>query len=126
VTVANFNDNNASAPVDDFTSSEGGSVKIDWGDGQSDSGVVPVAAGSGHFTVKGNHTYYSAGVWSALVTIKDGGGSKTTVSSPVTIGGVEGANQQLTLFLPYVQGGYSSAQINWGDGSSSTTGTIMP
>jgi hypothetical protein len=74
--VATFSDDNAGAPLSDFTAT------IDWGDGLIDVGTV---SGTGPFTVTGSHTYAVAGSYAISVAIMDIGGSILTISGTATI-----------------------------------------
>jgi hypothetical protein len=60
--VATFTDDNPSAVPSDFTAT------IDWGDATTTAGTI---AGSGIFTVTGQHTYADEGSFTATVTVSD-------------------------------------------------------
>jgi hypothetical protein len=74
-TVATFSDAYLGAPVGDFTAT------IDWGDGQTSSGVVQAAGTPGNFVVSGAHLYLSEGRFNITVSIVDQGGSQASAAS---------------------------------------------
>jgi hypothetical protein len=108
---------------------------IYWGDGWVSSGTVS-PSGLG-FSVTGSHTYAQAGPEWVTVTIRDDGGSSTSVSYSVTVSpgtlsatwaqpsfteGLTGT-QVLATFTDSdgnVSPGVYSATIVWGDGGAST------
>ncbi|HVX64855.1 MAG TPA: TIGR03118 family protein [Pirellulales bacterium] len=132
--VGSFTDGNPGAAVSNFTAT------IDWGDGATTSGTVVATAGG--FNVVGSHSFGEEGMSQAVqITIHDVGGSSTTIASTadvadapisitaVAVHGLEAAtlaNIAVATFTdpggPDPLGDYS-AEINWGDGSSSA-GTI--
>lgn len=133
-TLATVTDVNTAAVAGDF------SATIDWGGGVTTAGVV--TGGNGHFTVSGSHAYSNEGSESASVAISDdspGTASSTaTVSIQVagapplvTVTGITGreqtalAGQVATFTEPGSSVGADSftANIDWGDGTSSG-GTI--
>ena len=135
VTLVNFVDSNAAAVAGQFTAA------ITWGDGTTGTGTV-AASGAG-FIVTGTHTYNYAnpnqpGV---SVVITDGlTGLKYTVDPTVAVAPVSitiqpknfavtpgaafsGAVATFTDANPLTNPSFYTAQINWGDGTT-TTGTI--
>ena len=112
---------------------------IAWGDGSSTQGTVD--GQDGNFTVSGNHTYLSAGIYTLSVTVTGPDGT------PVTASGVEniatGAVTQVSGFQIGVSVGQSgevvgefgygnplapasafTAWIDPGDGSGPVVGTV--
>jgi FG-GAP-like repeat len=135
-TVATFADNTQSAPASNYTAS------IDWGDGTTTTGVVSGATG-GPFTVTSAvaHTYADEGNFTEVVTI-------TGTPNPITLSGsvlvfdtdslsasgttvtgspnVALSNVTVATFSDSntaTPAGEFSANIDWGDGSTST-GTV--
>jgi microcystin-dependent protein len=76
-TVATFSDANPNGTVADFTAT------IDWGDGTTSGGVI--AENGGGFAVTGSHAYAVSGVYTAVVTIADEGGSTAKVTDTADI-----------------------------------------
>ena len=142
--VATFTDPGGAEAVGDY------SATINWGDGSAPtSGAISVISGT--FTVKGDHTYAEessldhagfADGYHVLVTISHEASSNTvvtskaTVSDPSVVGGAvnfsttEGlafTGQAVATFTdpggPEALGEYS-AMIDWGDGSTPTSGSI--
>jgi hypothetical protein len=131
--VARFSDADPNGALSDFTAT------IDWGDGQTSSGIIAAAAGGG-FQVSGGHTYVEDGNYQVSVTIADVGGASLTTTglagvgdAPLTAQGTNisateglafsGAVATFTDANPNGPLGDFSATINWGDGSSSA-GTV--
>jgi len=133
-----FSDANTAASSSDFTVSA-----VDWGDGSSDTTGLIVSGSGGSYSVDGTHLYAEEGSYNFSITVSDVGGETatitgtTTVSDPavVAVGGftlsaVEGStsgSQSLATFTD--PGGAEaladySADIDWGDGSSATSGSI--
>jgi hypothetical protein len=132
--VANFTSNFAANLGADFTAS------INWGDGNTTSGVV--AGTNGAFSVSGAHTYTEEGTFNVTVTIQDdGAGTATTTAnstmivaetdltvSAQAISTIEGQafNGQVATFTDTGSidpAGSFSASIDWGDGQTSQ-GTV--
>jgi hypothetical protein len=131
-TVATFTDDNASAPVGDYTAT------IDWGDGVTSPGVVTVDA-AGRFAVGGSHTYADEGEYATTTTVVDDGGSRVTVSglaqvadAQLAANGIDGystnpVDRTLATFTDANPGGTTAdftATIDWGDGSTPSAGTV--
>ncbi len=122
---------------------------IDWGDGSATSpGEVH---GGGHFfhtsdgqptyVISGNHTYAQAGDEKVTITVTDKNGriatttttvhvqSETITATSATISattGLDGDYQVATgTDAPIVRGNHLSATIDWGDGSTPTTGRVL-
>src|SRR4029077_18954643 len=145
--VTNFTDANPTAPLTDFTTGTGG-ASINWGDGTSaTSGTVTQPGGSGTaFIVSGSHTYAEEGSYTVTISITDKGGSTKSTTATATVadaaltatGTAVGATEgnsfsgQVTNFtdanptapLTDFTTGTGGASINWGDGTSATTGTV--
>jgi hypothetical protein len=130
--VASFTDSRATTAAD-FAAS------IQWGDGQTSSGLIS-ANGSGGFAVTGSHLYPLAGSYITKVTVRaTAGGSGTSsgaaevADAPLTARGLNLASSsksfsgQVATFTdanPYSAASEFTAVIRWGDGSSSA-GTIQ-
>jgi len=141
--VAAFEDANPFATVSDFTAT------INWGDGHIGAGTVivnpnPDPICPADFLVTGCNTYSEAGAYQVTVTIVDEDGSITSTTQFITVqdaplysqgnDGLQFENGQwesgLTiatfqdanpLAWPHIDD--YSVTINWGDGSSSSTGS---
>jgi hypothetical protein len=131
--LAHFTDANDLATATDFTAT------LNWGDGTTTVGAVSDSIDGG-FDIIGSHTYRHAGDKTITVTINGlGGGSvSTTLTAPVanaamassgkTTGATEGVSATLTLASftdanSFATAGDFTADIDWGDGSTSA-GTI--
>ena len=78
-TVATFNDSgNASNLPEDFMAT------IDWGDGATTAGSV-TRAGSGPFTVYGQHTYADEGAFNVTVTLSDAAPGTASATATATV-----------------------------------------
>jgi len=127
-----------SGVVGNFTSlGYGFTPAIDWGDGTSSAGSY-TSSGNGLYVVSGSHTYSEEGSYTVLLSVTDslgGSGSATasaSVSDPAilatggfTVNAIEGMDsgvQTIATFTdpggPEATGDYS-ANIDWGDGSTS-------
>jgi hypothetical protein len=134
--VATFTDTDASATVDNFTTS------IVWGDGTTSAGTVQ-ATDTG-FQVTGSHTYADEGSPNAVVTINDIDGSSGMATSAAqvadndaltatgySLSGLEwlGVNGIVATFTdvtyPTNSPGDFTANINWGDNNSSPGSITM-
>ena len=134
VNVATFTDADLGAAASDY------SAQISWGDGDTSAGSVTGSAGS--FSVAGSHTYKKYGSYTVLVTITDldntsdtatvtptatiadaaiTASGKGTIASPAAFSGVVAS---FTDANPFGDASEFSASIDWGDGSSATSGTI--
>jgi hypothetical protein len=137
VEVGTFTDSNPVAPVSDFTAS------INWGDGTStETGTVSQPGGVGTaFVVTGSHTYVTTGTFTPNVDVSGDGGSLTildtvNVADPLTAGpsftidtteGVSTGTVEVGTFTdsnPTAPVSDFTASINWGDGTSTATGTV--
>jgi uncharacterized repeat protein (TIGR01451 family) len=139
VAVATFTDPSGVQPVGTYT------AIIDWGDGSpTDVGVISLSGST--YTVRGTHTWTSAGTYNMTVTISKPGAPDAIVNpvatvtdtpplqavnaTPVNVNAVAtvpATNVPVATFTdpggPDVVGNYT-ATIDWGDGSGTTTGTI--
>jgi hypothetical protein len=133
VTVATFTDTDPDWQASDFVAT------ITWGDGTSDSGTIDGADGS--FTVTGSHVYAHPGTYAPQIsvtnyvsTVTDTGyatvsAAGLTISGGVVEGTVAGTSvsgtwASFTDSNPNDDASSYTAVINWGDGSSTTTGTV--
>lgn len=133
-TVATFTDGDAVTPASDYTAT------IEWGDGHTDTGTI--TGGSGSFTVSGSHTYASVGSFPVTVSVQETDfrappsqdqGTATTSDAPLSADGkgsltissqaFSGVVATFTDGNPSATAGSFTAQITWGDGTSSQ-GTI--
>ena len=137
-TVATFTDPAGAESLKNY------SADIDWGDGASaTSGVIAVNAVTHVFTVSGLHAYTDEGTFAMHVTLHHGTANDVTVASTATVSdpsviGVGGFTYKATEGgAPLSQtvatftdpaGAESlknySADVNWGDGTSTTSGVI--
>lgn len=109
---------------------------INWGNGFNSAGTI-VDLGGGRYGITGSHLYASAGQDSVGVTISGPGGIESSAISTISVtdaplAGVAHdfsatASAPLTTILanfsdtnPYSLPGDFSAQVSWGDGTSST------
>jgi RHS repeat-associated protein len=126
VKVAGFSDANTLAPASDFTAT------ITWGDNTGNFAGQVVANGGGSFGVWAGHTYTAAGTYTITTTVRDIGGSTTTVTSTIT---VTAASMSFTATEGVSFSGVvasftgnpanaTSATITWGDGTANSAGTI--
>jgi hypothetical protein len=135
--VAAFTDTYTGNTANDFTAS------IDWGDGTTTPGSV--TGGNGSFTVNGMHTYMTAGSFTITTNLnEDGDGTASAsitntvdvanhavvVAGGFTVSAVEGtaADNQTVATFTDPAGAESvsaySADIDWGDGTTTSSGTI--
>jgi hypothetical protein len=134
--VATFSDANTGLPLADYSAS------VDWGDGNTSPGVVS-ANGTIGFYVTATDVWATPGTLPVSVTITDPSGANIIVGGYATVGGVVAngdtvaANQaqsitgvQVATFtdsdpdVSYSASNYT-AEIDWGDGSPDSTGTIV-
>ncbi|MGH7137112.1 MAG: DUF4214 domain-containing protein, partial [Pirellulales bacterium] len=119
---------------------------IDWGDGSSFTAGSVTTSGDGTFTVVGSHTYATPGAFTPDVIVYEStaGGTSSpaaaiaaaaNIASPVvltaaTITGTEYATSAYTVatFTDSSQPGLTAddftATIDWGDGTTATTGNV--
>ncbi|MGI0088280.1 MAG: beta strand repeat-containing protein [Nitrosotalea sp.] len=133
--VTHFTDANPTAVASDFTAT------INWGDGSSPTSGVIASNPSGGFDVSGSHTYSSSGSETLSITIHDAGGSSATATATATVVGApliatatNISSEEGNLFTgmlahftdadPGVVASDYAVTINWGDGSSPTSGVI--
>jgi hypothetical protein len=139
--VATLSDTNFKASPADFNSPPG-SVQINWGDGQTGSGLVVGPIFPGVFEVDATHTYTTAGTFQTQITATDQSGADAIANAVAT---VNSAAPQLTIVANTIAGtagqpltapvatfldpnpadtaGDFQALITWGDGNTSI-GTI--
>ena len=117
VTVATFTDAYPDGLPTNYT------AVINWGDGSAPT-TGTVMGDNGTFSVSGNHTYATPGVYPTTVAVGDWGGvaviTGTAVVSPTpvyTVATFTDANLGDTA-------SQFSATIVWGDGSQPTAGTV--
>jgi hypothetical protein len=130
-----FTDANPLATAADFTAS------CDWGDGSSPSSGTVTGSGSGPYSVDcGGHTYAEEGSFTVTVNVTDDGGQTTSASNSVTVADAplsstcaaaavtpQAFSGDTATFTDADANGIGTdytATINWGDGSSPTSGTI--
>jgi uncharacterized protein (TIGR03118 family) len=141
--VADFIDTGGADPLTNY------SATIDWGDGSSSTGTVnslPTPADAvttgGFFSVSGSHTYAATGDYTFTVAISDTDGANATVTGtahiahapllavgvPVVVNSGLSVNGAIVAAFADGDGGDPlanySATIDWGDGSSSSAGTV--
>jgi hypothetical protein len=136
-TVATFTDPGGFEPQASYT------AEIDWGDGSSSAGDIALPGAGQAATVTGQHTYAEEGSYSLHIKLHHEGAPEATATSAAVVtdaalaasGGftysaTEGATattQTVAIFTdpagPEALADYS-AQIDWGDGTSATPGSI--
>ncbi|HWB09164.1 MAG TPA: TIGR03118 family protein [Pirellulales bacterium] len=134
--VASFEDANLFSSASDFTAT------INWGDGTSTTAGTVTMVAAGSFLVSGGHTYAEeVNNLPVTVIVTDLGGSQATARStaevadaplsatPVTISATEGTQFAGTV-ATFTDGNPSAttadftATLDWGDGTTATTGTV--
>lgn len=134
-TLATFTDANTTNSAGDFSAS------IDWGDGATSGGVV--SGGAGSFTVSGSHVYADEGSHTARIVLSDDspGTATATATTPVTIADATLTASGITIHPTEVAtfsgvvatftdansaapGSDFTAQIDWGDGTT-TAGSVV-
>jgi len=148
VRLGSFVDGNPVSTLADFT------AMVAWGDGTTSAGTITQPGGVGTpYLVSGSHTYAEEGTYAYIVTVDDDGGQSTTFSGSAviadadliaagtqpTVSTTEAAIYPLPEFaLPVFSGPVGvfsdlnpaapasdfTATIDWGDGTTSTAGTI--
>jgi probable HAF family extracellular repeat protein len=78
--VGGFVDESSFGMPADFTAT------VDWGDGSATSSGTVAANGKGGFDVIGTHTYAAKGFYTITISVRDVGGSTTTVNSTANAG----------------------------------------
>lgn len=137
--IASFTDGSSLASTSDFTAT------INWGDGTTQStGTVGQPGGAGNpYVVQGTHTYTTAGDYTISVTVTDNSLSLNTAtatgSADVTdeLSAAQATIPTQTAGTPFngtvatftdsnssATTGDFTASIDWGDGSSSSSGGI--
>lgn len=87
--VGTFTDANPFATASGYTAS------IDWGDGHTSGGSVTAIPGG--FEIEGAHAFSQIETGTVTVTIGDGGGSTTTIHSPVQVGAPPAPSTRIVL-----------------------------
>jgi hypothetical protein len=139
-TVATFNDGNTNAPVSDFT------AVVLWGDSTTSTLTAAdgsiVSLGGGNFAVLGGHSYKDEGNGSLQVRVTDVDGGTGSGSTPLSVADAPLNLVSLTPPAAFAQTDFRStlaifsdanvgastgdfsAQVNWGDGTT-TGGSIV-
>lgn len=117
------------------------SATVNWGDGQSTTGVISPGA-NGTFVVTGTHAYGSSGEYSASVTVTGPNGqlvssvpiiriadaplsaSVTRVALPDTLQIDQSVLAVITDANMFDSAGSFSALVSWGDGSTSAASVV--
>lgn len=134
--VATFTDPGGKEDVGDY------SAQIDWGDGTVSPGIVSLNAVSSIYTVAGSHIFQSPGIQAIVVTVQHDVATNATVTAtaqvadvPVvgtaaaTFRAVEGTSSASQILATFTDPGVIEpvtgygATIDWGDGTTSTSGT---
>ncbi len=133
--VAMFDASNLGGVASDF------SAAIEWGDGNVTVGTI-TPEGSGEFEVTGADTYTAAGTYPITVEVDSDNGTSITMggtavidNAPVSASGdsislddgdsFDGEVATVDDGNPYDVPADLTATIDWGDGSGTTTGTIV-
>jgi ELWxxDGT repeat protein len=131
--VASFTDPGGAEDITQYQAT------INWGDGSTSKGTILL--GGSHLRVSGQHAYAEQGAYTVSVSVTDGGGPASTAQTTVTVHDApihaqrvhirttvgQSFNGPVARFHddnPLSKLGEFSAQINWGDGSTSA-GTIQ-
>lgn len=136
--VLKFTDGAPNPPLSDYSAS------IDWGDGHVTPGLVSRdSTVTGGFQVTGSNKYARFGTYKATIFVNDVGGSTLAIPLTVTVadaplssqgtsfGLVEGQTFSGTV-ATFIDGNPSApltdftATVDWGDGTTPTTGSIVP
>jgi hypothetical protein len=135
-TLLTFSDGDAGGTASDYT------ALINWGDGQLVLASLGTITGTGPFTVTGSHDFAAAGSDTITVTVLDNGGSRASATDAMTVAAsaltftagslspVEGNGASAVLATFTDPDGNTdpskyTASINWGDGTASTSGTVI-
>jgi reprolysin-like metallo-peptidase family M12B len=136
-TLATFGDGDLSATADQFAAT------IDWGDQTPTTGAAISSTGGGQFAVSGSHTYAEEGLYAVTISIVHLADPRSPAVTPATIavGDAPLAASGVTLnstnpvdavvanFTDADPNGiasdYTTASIDWGDGSPSSVGTVL-
>ena len=120
LTIGTFTDNNPGGTLSDYTAS------IAWGDGSTTPSATITQGTSGTWDVNANHTYATAGSFTATVTVNDVGGATPSIFTvPFTVNApineTENTNNSMLLGTfntldPNPTTGVN-VTINWGDGT---------
>jgi hypothetical protein len=150
VLLGTFVDGDQAATVSDYTTG-GGSVVVNWGDGSAPQTLAAgnlTAIGSANgveWTINAAHTYTEEGTFAYTVTVTSSDGAATIVSGSADIADASltpGAPVALTpntgVALPggtvvatftdantFATTADYTAQVDWGDGSSPSTGVVV-
>lgn len=122
------------------------SAQINWGDGTVSPGTVSLSAANGVYTISGNHVYLSAGNQQVTVTVQHDAAPNASVFSTVAVSDVplagtagptftatEGSPSATEVLATFTDPGVVEslstpgaygATINWGDGTSTSAGTL--
>jgi hypothetical protein len=118
---------------------------INWADGSAATSGTITQTGTGAFSVKGTHTYNTTGTFKPTITIKTISTGSTsaatataTITSPIKPVGTSFSVVHNTTFTSKVVGSFNdatgnlstgagkyTATITWGDGTATSTGTIV-
>jgi hypothetical protein len=136
VALASLSDDDPGGAVSDYTAT------VNWGDGTGIQAATVGSPSGGSFPVSSaGHTYAEEGTYTVTVSVTDAGGSSTTSTLTATVGDallhavaqaiapVEGAAFSGTVASfsdddPAGAVGDYTATIDWGDGTSTSTGTV--
>jgi hypothetical protein len=120
-------------------------VTLDWGDGsnQDTVGTLTTTSAPGVYSITGSHTYTQGGAFTLKITVTDPTNDVVTATASVHVLGsaVGGTGVGFTAIEgnaftgevakfdngdPLAQASDFTATIDWGDGSSPTSGVITP
>jgi uncharacterized repeat protein (TIGR01451 family) len=139
VLVATFKDPNGPGALTNYTAT------IDWGDGTTATpGVITYASATQTFSVRGDHTFATAGTYNMSVRITRTGSLPAVVTpvatvrdpSNVTVTGTTVSGVEGKLLTNVTVGNFTTtnlaatiadfaAVITWGDGTATSVGTIV-
>ena len=130
--VGSFTDTASDAASQTYTAS------INWGDGSITTGVI-TSDGSGGFNVSGSHTYAAPANYTPVLTITASDGRTASASDTANVSSITATGQTISIvqdqnytgtvatFTDSITGTTASAysaSIDWGDGTSATSGVV--
>jgi len=139
VVIATFTSTGSGQTAGSFTAT------VNWGDGTAATTGTITQTGTGAFSIKGTHTYNTTGTFHPTITVKTNSTGSTstatataTITSPIKPVGTSFSVVHNTTFTSKVIGSFNdatgnvstgagkyTATITWGDGTATSTGTVV-